>query len=111
MPLLPAPACRRQRGSVGDSASDTYIPLDECYSGAGTTRPRVTRCPQSADASPQVATPTLKLPAPDKLSPGGQRDDMPPVDGSSTRGRSTSVRGRVRSPLMAKLQATSVPIA
>jgi len=35
----------------------------------------------------------------------------PPADGSSIRGGSTSVRGRVRSPLMAKLQAASVPIA
>jgi len=36
---------------------------------------------------------------------------MPPTaDGSSTRGGSTSVRGRVRSPHMAKLQAASVPI-
>jgi len=34
-----------------------------------------------------------------------------PADGSSTRGGSTSVRGRVRSPHMAKLQAASVPIA
>jgi len=37
---------------------------------------------------------------------------MPPsADASSTRGGSTSVRGRVRSPHMAKLQAVSVPIA
>jgi len=28
----------------------------------------------------------------------GRRDDMPTADGSSTRGGSTSVRGRVRSP-------------
>ena len=34
---------------------------------------------------------------------------MPPADGSPTRGGSTSVRGRVRSPHMAKLQAASVP--
>jgi len=34
-----------------------------------------------------------------------------PADGSSTRGGSTSIRGRVRSPLMAKLQAVSVPVA
>jgi len=34
-----------------------------------------------------------------KLSPRGRRDDMPPpADDSSTRGGSTSVRGRVRSP-------------
>jgi len=46
-----------------------------------------------------------------KLSPRGRRDDMPPADGSSTRGGSTSVRERVRSPPMAKLQATSMPIA
>jgi len=46
-----------------------------------------------------------------KLSPRGRRDDMPPADGSSTRGGSTSVRGQVRSPHMAKLQAASVPIA
>jgi len=42
--------------------------------------------------------------------PGGQRDDMPPADGSLIRGGSTSVRGRVRSPHMAELQAASVPI-
>ena len=48
-----------------------------------------------------------------KLSPRrGRRDDMPPpADASSTRGGSTSVRERVRSPHMAKLQAASVPIA
>ena len=34
-----------------------------------------------------------------------------PADGSSTRGGSTSVRGRVRSPHTAELQAASVPIA
>ena len=34
----------------------------------------------------------------------------PAADGSSTRGGSTSVRGRVRSPQMAELQAASVPI-
>ena len=42
------------------------------------------------------------------FSPLGRRDDMPPpapADGSSTRGGSTSVRGRVRSPHVAKLQA------
>ena len=43
-----------------------------------------------------------------KLSPRGLRD---PADGSSTRGGSSSVRGRVRSPHMAKLQAASVPTA
>jgi len=37
----------------------------------------------------------------------GRRDDMPPADGSSTRGGSTSVRGRVRSPHMAKSQPTN----
>jgi len=41
----------------------------------------------------------------------GRRYDMPPVDDSSTRGGSSSVRGQVRSPHMAKLQAASVPIA
>jgi len=41
----------------------------------------------------------------------GRRDDMPHVDGSSTRGGSTSVRGRVRSPHVAKLLAASVPTA
>jgi len=45
-----------------------------------------------------------------KLSPRGRRDDMPPADGSSTRGGSTSVCGRVRSPHVANLQAASVPI-
>ena len=39
------------------------------------------------------------------------RDDMPPADGSPARGGSTSVRGRVRSPHAAKLQAASVPVA
>jgi len=34
-----------------------------------------------------------------------------PADGSSTRGGSTSVRGQVRSPLKANLQAASVPTA
>jgi len=34
-----------------------------------------------------------------------------PADGSSTRSGSTSVRGLVRSPHVAKLQAASVPIA
>jgi len=35
----------------------------------------------------------------DRISPRERRDDMPPpADGSSTRGGSTSVRGRVRSP-------------
>ena len=37
--------------------------------------------------------------------------DRPPVDGNATRGGSTSVSGRVRSPHMVKLQAASVPIA
>jgi len=34
---------------------------------------------------------------------------MPPAGGSSTRGGSTSVRGRVRSPHMAMLRAASIP--
>ena len=38
-----------------------------------------------------------------KLSPRGLRDDMPPADGRSTHGGSTSVRGRVYSPHVAKL--------
>ena len=33
-----------------------------------------------------------------KLSPRGRRDDMLPADGSSTRGGSTFVSGRVRGP-------------
>jgi len=41
----------------------------------------------------------------------GDSEMICPTDGSSTRGGSTSVRGRVRSPHMAKLQAASVPIA
>ena len=41
---------------------------------------------------------------------GGETMCPPPADGSSTRGGSTSVRGRVRSPHTAKLQAASVPI-
>ena len=48
--LLP-PACRQ----VGDRASDTYIPLDECFSGP---RP-VTHYPRSANASPQVGLPAM----------------------------------------------------
>ena len=43
--------------------------------------------------------------------PGGGETICPPADGSSTRGGSTSVRGRVCSPHMAKLQAASVRIA
>jgi len=43
--------------------------------------------------------------------PGGGETICLPADGSSTRGGSTSVRGRVRSPPVAKLQAASVPIA
>jgi len=46
-----------------------------------------------------------------ELSPRSRRNDMPPDDGSSTRGGSTYVHGRVRSPHVAKLQAASVPIA
>ena len=48
-----------------------------------------------------------------RLSPRGRRDDMPPpaANGSSTRGGSTPVRGRVRSPPTTKLQAASVPVA
>jgi len=43
-----------------------------------------------------------------QVIPRGRRDDMPPpADGSSTRGGSTSVRGRVRSPHMAKSQPTN----
>jgi len=44
-------------------------------------------------------------------SGGGETICPSPADGSSIRGGSTSVRGRVRSPHMAKLQAASVPIA
>ena len=39
--------------------------------------------------------------------PGG-RDDMPPADGSSTRGASMSVRGRVRSPQPAYQAASGI---
>ena len=40
------------------------------------------------------------------IAPGAARRYAPPrADGSSTRGGSTSARGRVRSPHMAKLQA------
>ena len=42
---------------------------------------------------------------------GGETICPPPADGSSTRGGSTSVRVRVRSPHVAKLRAASVPIA
>jgi len=46
------------------------------------------------------------------IAPGRGETICPRIaDGSSTRGGSTSVRGRVRSPPMAKLQAASVPIA
>ena len=44
------------------------------------------------------------------IAPGAARRYVP-ADGSSTRSGSTSVRGRVRSPHMAKLQAASLPIA
>jgi len=44
------------------------------------------------------------------IAPGAARR-YAPADGSSTRGGSTSVRGRVRSLHTAKLQAASVPIA
>jgi len=44
------------------------------------------------------------------IAPGASRRYVP-ADGSSTRSGSTSVRGRVRSPHMAKLQAASLPIA
>jgi len=44
------------------------------------------------------------------IAPGAARR-YTPADGSSTRGGSTSVRGRVRRPHTAKLQAASVPIA
>jgi len=40
--------------------------------------------------------------------PGAGETISRPADGSSTRGGSTSVRGRVRSPHMARLQAASV---
>jgi len=43
-----------------------------------------------------------------KLSPRDRRDDMSPADGSSTHSGSTSVRGRVRSPHVTKLQAARV---
>jgi len=43
--------------------------------------------------------------------PGDGETICPPTDGSSTHGGSTSVRGRVRSPYMAKLQAASMSIA
>jgi len=57
------------------------------------------------------AVPASAVEPENKLSPRGQRDDMPPADGSSTRGGSTSVRGRIHSPRNAKPQAASVPIA
>jgi len=41
---------------------------------------------------------------------GGETIGPHPADGSVTRGGSTSLRGRVRSPHMAKLQAASVPL-
>ena len=48
-----------------------------------------------------------------KLSPRGRRNDMPPPTPTAVRlaaGGSASVRGRVRSPHVAKLQAASVPV-
>ena len=48
----PLPPPGRQ---IGDRGSDTYIPLDECFSGA---RP-VTHYPRSANASPQVCCAVL----------------------------------------------------
>jgi len=45
------------------------------------------------------------------VAPGAARRYAPTADRSSTRGGSTSVRGRVRSPHMAKLHTASVPIA
>jgi len=45
------------------------------------------------------------------IAPGAGGETICAADGSSTRGGSTSVRGRVRSPHMAKLQAASVSIA
>jgi len=44
------------------------------------------------------------------IAPGAARR-YSPADGSSTRGGSTSVRGRLRSAHMAKLQVASVPRA
>ena len=49
---------------------------------------RVRSVPRSGNECEQVIAPWK----------GAERDDMPPADGSSTRGGSTSVRGRVRSP-------------
>ena len=46
-----------------------------------------------------------------KVSPRGAARRYALADGSSTRGGSTSVRGRVRGPHTAKLQAASVSIA
>jgi len=46
-----------------------------------------------------------------EIMQGTSETICPPADGSSTRGGSTSVRGRVRSPHTAKLQAARVPIA
>jgi len=69
--------------------------------------PRATR---AAVASIEVIS-AVDIRRVNKLSPRGRRDDMPSADGSSTRGGSTSVRGRVRSLHMANLQAASVPIA
>jgi len=46
-------------------------------------------------------TPTVTLSGVERQTryrPGRRRDDMSPADGSSTRGGSTSIRGRVRSP-------------
>jgi len=44
------------------------------------------------------------------IAPGAARRYAPRADGSLTRGGSTSIRGRVRSPPMAKLQAARVPL-
>ena len=57
--------------------------------------------------SPQA----LLYASPTSYHPGGGKTICPRADGSSTRGGSTSVRGPVRGPHTAKLQAANVPIA
>jgi len=68
-------------------------------------------------SAPESSTLTTRLPSQPRgplyqqvIAPGAARR-YAPADGSSTRGGSTSVRGRVRRPYTAKRHAASVPIS
>jgi len=67
-------------------------------------------CPRTPSVPPTNCSNRHRFTAATSYRPGGGETICPPADGSSTGGGSTSVRGRVRSPHMAKLQAASVPI-